>query len=134
VPAGRRCGSARASTASSATIASDDSANTLRQPSAAAIRLDTGRASMMPASSPAITLPTTLPRIASGARCDANGTITWAATAPTPTTNEAARKPAADGAAAAATRPITAAAIMKTIRRRFSTTSASGTSSSSPAP
>ena len=89
---------------------------------------------MIPAISPPMMLPTTRPRPASGARCDAKGTSTCAATAHNPTTKDAARKVAAEFDSATPTSPSTAPAIASRIRRRFSTTSASGTSSSRPVP
>ncbi|AMM23689.1 hypothetical protein AX767_04505 [Variovorax sp. PAMC 28711] len=108
--------------------------NTARQPRPAATRLENGRASMIPPTSPAMMLPTTLPRVASGARWDAKGTSTCAATAHRPTTNEAAMKVTADPESAMPTSPNTAPTSAPTTSRRFSTTSASGTSRSSPAP
>ena len=89
---------------------------------------------MIPASRPAITLPTTLPRVASGARCEANGTSTCAATAHIPTMNAAARKVAAEVDRAAPTKPSTAPPIASITSRRFSITSASGTSRIRPVP
>jgi len=64
-----------------------DRKNSARQPRLAATKLENGRASMIPASSPPITVPTTRPRLACGARCEANGTRICVATAHTPTTN-----------------------------------------------
>ena len=97
-------------------------------------KLAAGRASMMPSISPLITLPTMRPRIASGARWEAYGTSTWAATEPRPTPRAASRNGAAwpDNPAAARARALIPTAA--STRARFSNTSASGTTSSSPAP
>jgi hypothetical protein len=118
----------------STAMSTADTQNTARQPSAEATMLAKGRASMMPPSRPAMMLPTTLPRDDSGARCEAKGSSTCAATAHVPTTNEAARKVTAEFDSAIPTSPMTAPNSAPTMSRRFSTTSASGTSSSRPAP
>ena len=82
----------------------------------------------MPISRPLITVPTTLPRCATGDRVAANGTSTWATTENAPVmavpTSRAAREPAL----ALTTRPAVANSIMVTISRRRSTRSPSGTS------
>ena len=46
------------------------------------MKLETGRASMIPIMSPLDTIPTTRPRVASGARCAASGTRICTATEP----------------------------------------------------
>ena len=58
--------------------------NTARQEDCAAMKLETGRASMIPIMSPLDTMPTTRPRVASGARCAASGTRICTATEPRP--------------------------------------------------
>ena len=88
---------------------------------------------MMPTSSPDITLPTTLPREASGARCEANGTRICVATADTPTTNDETKKVAAEPDSAIPIRPITTAPHAQVTSRRFSITSLRGTRHKRPA-
>ncbi|MNK89990.1 hypothetical protein D3C87_1100200 [compost metagenome] len=97
-----------------------------------AIRLDTGRANMIPISSPLVTLPTTRPRIWSGARCAANGTSTCTATEHRPMAQPATRNTLAWVASAAAVSATAQPPISVRISLRFSTRSPSGTSSTSP--
>jgi hypothetical protein len=104
----------------SVAISTADTQNTARQPSAEATMLAKGRASMMPPSSPAMMLPTTLPREDSGTRCEAKGSSTCAATAQAPTTNEAARKVTAESDSAMPTSPMTAPNSAPTMSLRFS--------------
>ena len=52
--------------------------NTGRQPKADEMKRASGRASRMPVSRPAMTLPTVRPRCSGGTRCAANGTSTCA--------------------------------------------------------
>ncbi len=62
--------------------------------------LAAGRDSMMPASSPDMTLPIVRPRVSSGASDAANGTTMWTPADVKPTSAAAARKVAALGASA----------------------------------
>jgi hypothetical protein len=104
----------------------------LRQPHAAAARLATDRASMMPSSRPLVTCPTYLPRLCSGARWAASGMSTWATTEVTPTSARAIRNTPKPGAAAATA---SATAVTSSVREeslRFSSRSPSGSSSASP--
>ena len=59
-----------------ASIATAEMKNTARHDVTAAIALAIGRDSKMPSNSPLITLPTTAPRLCSGARWAASGTST----------------------------------------------------------
>lgn len=68
---GLRLGSVVHSAAASTIISAAEMKNTACHDSAAVTKLDTGRASMMPSINPVETLPTTRPRMASGARCAA---------------------------------------------------------------
>ena len=88
----------------------------------------------MPSISPLMMLPTTRPRVASGARCAAYGTRTCTDTEPTPISRADTRKGAACVDRAAPSSASTAMHRTHTTKRRFSTRSPKGTTSSKPAP
>ena len=71
VDTGLRGGNATLSIKASRHIAPAEMKNTACHEAICAMKLETGRANMMPSISPLITLPTTAPRTASGARCAA---------------------------------------------------------------
>ena len=103
-----------------------------RQPHAAAAKLDMVRASRIPNSRPLPTQPTMRPRLASGARCAANGIRIWATTEVRPMNTDATRKTprfCADPAATSATAVTTSNA---DVSRRFSSRSPIGSSSTRP--
>ena len=99
---------------------------TARQPAACAMRPENVRASRMPRMRPLMTLPTTRPRSASGARVAANGTSNCAMTEVMPITAVATMKRPIDGAAAATASPATVIAASVMMRRRRSKRSPSG--------
>ncbi|MCY1368719.1 hypothetical protein D9M69_557190 [compost metagenome] len=70
-PAGLRSGSVQANTTARSSMAAAEIKNTICHDESWVMKLDTGRANMMPSIKPLITLPTTRPRTASGARCAA---------------------------------------------------------------
>ena len=111
-----------------------DRANTACQPSRSSSRLETGRDSMMPSISPLMTLPTTRPRLASGARCAAYGTRTCTATEPMPMNSEASRNGSAAVDTDAASSARMATHRTASTSRLVSTRSPSGTTSSRPVP
>ena len=82
-----------------------DVQNTARQPKLPDMNRAAGRASMIPVSTPAMTLPTVRPRRASGTRCATNGSNTCAAVAQTPIRNAATKKPSAPPDVAKQTKP-----------------------------
>ena len=86
----------------------------------------------MPSSRPLITVPTTLPRCATGDRVAANGTSTWATTENAPVMAVPASSIGSERALALISNPTMASNIMITINRRRSTRSPSGTSRISP--
>ena len=116
------------------TIRAAEHQNTVRQPKLAAMNKDSGRASMMPVSSPAMTLPTTRPRRSAGTRWASRGISTWAPVEHSPMTKAATKKDMAAFAVAIPTRPSVVIAISVRTRRRFSTRSASETSRNRPQP
>ena len=131
---GARTGKARQRTTASAIIITAEAINTARHEDWAAMKLETGRASMIPIISPLDTIPTTRPRIASGARCAASGTRICTATEPRPIPPAQMRKTAAEGANAAAASAIALKAIDARTSLLFSMRSPSGTMNMRPAP
>jgi hypothetical protein len=129
-----RTGRVRDSTRPSATIRAAETPNTVRQEVCEAMKLATGRATMMPIIRPLITAPTTRPRMASGARCAASGTMICTPTAPSPIAPEQTRKAVEEVVTAAKARAIALNATQAMTSRRFSTRSPSGTTNTSPAP
>ena len=115
-------------------ISAAEHQNTARQPKLAAMNNDAGRASMIPVNRPAITLPTTRPRLSAGTRCASRGMSTWAPVEHMPMTKAATKNGRAEVAAAMPTRPSAVMATMVRARRQFSTRSASETSRNSPQP
>ena len=127
-----RTGNARESTAASATIIAAEAMKTARQEIRAAMKLATGRASMIPIMSPLDTIPTTRPRVASGARCAASGTRICIATEPRPIAPAQTRNTAAEGANAAAASATALKATEARASLRFSIRSPSGTMNMQP--
>ena len=111
-----------------------EAANTARQEVCEATKLETGRAAMIPIIRPLITEPTTRPRVASGARCAASGTMICAPADPRPIAKAQARKAAGELASAAEASAIALSATHTTTSLRFSTRSPSGTRNTRPAP
>ncbi len=109
-------------------------ANTKRQELSEARKLEAGRASMIPIISPLITEPTTRPRVASGARCAASGTMICAPADPRPIAKAQARKTLGELARAAEATATALSATQTTTSFRFSRRSPSGTRKTSPAP
>ena len=108
-------------------VATAEAMNTTGQDVTCVMKLAIGRDSMMPSISPLVTVPTTRPRVASGARWAAKGSSICTTTALDPITSIAARngsvwRAKAAPSSASAHRPST-----DDIRRRFSTMSPSGT-------
>jgi hypothetical protein len=98
------------------------------------MKLETGRANMMPIMSPLDSMPTTRPRVASGARCAASGIRICTATEPKPITAAQVRKTPADGAKAAQASATALSVADIKISLRFSTRSPSGTTNRRPRP
>ncbi len=93
--------------------------NIARQPKCAATKPLTTRDSRMPSNRPVITVPTILPRCASGASVAAAGTMSWASVAARPTARLAtSSRPIADDAPAASSATHSAAALMRMMRLR----------------
>ena len=86
----------------------------------------------MPVIRPLITVPTTRPRIASGAICAASGTSICKAEQNNPMHSAMARNTGALGAAAAQASDPAVRQIVTVTRRRLSTMSPSGTRNSRP--
>lgn len=110
-------------------MARADTAKAIRSEPSSANALETGRASMMPSVIPAITVPTTRPRCASGARRAEYGISTCTVTEPTPVRKAQARNTGALVARASPHSPQKATASSASTRRRFSTKSPSGAAS-----
>ena len=91
------------------------------------MKLDIGRDSRMPSISPPITLPTTRPREASGAKCAASGTRICTDTDAKPTSSDTRRKTPGSRTIVAMPRLTADSSVVTISRRRFSTRSASGT-------
>ena len=93
--------------------------NIVRQPKCSATKPLTTRDSRMPSSSPVITLPTTLPRCASGASVAAAGTMSCAIVAASPIARLATSSTLTDGdAPASSSATHSAAAFARMMRRR----------------
>ncbi len=93
--------------------------NIARQPKCAATNPLTTRDSRMPISRPVITVPTILPRCASGASVAAAGTMSCAIVAARPTARLAASsRPIDDAAPPASNATHNAAALIRMMRRR----------------
>jgi hypothetical protein len=105
---------------------------TLRHPATSATSPARVRASKIPMSSPLITFPTTVPRLASLASSAASGINICAATEPSPTTTRTAISVPMFGEIAASTRPTAVIASTAGTRRRRDTMSPIGTSRPSP--
>ncbi len=108
------------------------SANTARQPSAAATSPLTVRATRMPINRPLITVPTTRPRSWSADSDELMGTMIWATTEVRPTTASAAPKTTKLGAAAATPRAAAVRIRVPLMRPRRSRRSPTGTSRARP--
>ena len=106
--------------------------NMARQPQCSATKPLTTRDNKMPSSSPVITVPTTLPRCASGARVAAAGTMSCASVAARPTARLATSSSVIDGAMPASNSATHNTAALARMMRRRSYRSPSGASSSRP--
>lgn len=108
--------------------------NTARQPNVPDMNSATGRASMMPVSTPAMMLPTSWPRRSSGMRCATKSSSTCAPVAHRPIRNDATKKVGALPDVARPTSPATVSPIRVSTSRLFLMKSAAGTRKNSPVP
>jgi len=106
--------------------------NTARQPKCSAVKPLTTRESRMPSNRPVITVPTALPRWATGASVAAAGTMSCAIVADRPISRLAASSTPMDGALAASSSARANTAALARMMLRRSSRSPSGASSRMP--